>query len=255
MGAFSAQPRGASAPRPNNDERPHQATTSPRAASACERRGGSGPRPPRGGGGRGGDRGADAEKGAKGSARGARGGRTLPAACPPSAPEATEAAGRGTPLPADATRGGGPRGGEGDGTRSTNLMAALQAAPALPRSARASRPRPPRYEQTLRAGDTERGGNMPRRGTTSSNRSAAAPRQRTETRDPSSTRTARVAGALVGGRAADARPTGGRWLHVPRRLCPRARAPKGGRVGSPRDPPHGKRPGRTREGRGSGASA
>ena len=63
------------------------------------------PAPQEGEGDRGGTGAADAEKGA------------WRAHCASRAPEA---AGRGTPLPADAARGGDPARGEGDGTRSTN---------------------------------------------------------------------------------------------------------------------------------------
>ena len=197
-----------------------------------------------------GDAGGTGARTRKREQRGARGEHAAGAPCPPPAlrapPEATEAAGRGTPLPADATRGGGPAGGRGTGRGVQTKWARAGAPPLCPAGARAGG-LPPNDREW---GRRRRGRNMPRRGQTRSNRTAAAPRQRVATRDKTSTRGARVAGALVGGRAADARPTGECRLHVPRRLCPRARAIKGGRVGSPRDPPHGKRPGQTREGRG-----
>lgn len=204
------------------------------------------PAPQEGEGERGGTGAADAGKGA----RGARGAQAAGAPCPPPAlrapPKRPKRRGGGPRRPRT-QRGAGPtRGGRGTRPETQTKNAALQAAPALPRSARAGG-LPPNDREW---GRRRRGGKMPRRGTTSSHRSAAAPRQRVATRDKTSTRGARDAGALVGGRSADARPTGERRLTVPRRLCPRARAIKGGRVGRPRDPPHGKRPGQTREGRG-----
>lgn len=82
--------------------KPHQA---PGQGAQATEGGARDPTPLEGEGERGGTGAADAEKGAW-RAHGAR--------------RAPEAAGRGTPLPADAARGGAPARGEGDATRSTN---------------------------------------------------------------------------------------------------------------------------------------
>lgn len=204
------------------------------------------PATPEGEGARGGTGAADAGKGAWGT----RGAQAAGAPCPPPArrapPKRPKRRGGGPRRPRTRRGAGVPAGGRGKRRGVQTEWARAGAPPLCPAGARAGG-LPPNDREW---GRRRRGREMPRRGKTRSHRTAAAPRQRVATLDKTSTRGARDAGALVGGRAADARPTGGRWLHVPRRLCPRARAPKGGRVGRPRDPPHGKRPGQTREGRG-----
>lgn len=200
------------------------------------------PATPEGEGARGGTGAADAGKGA----RGTRGEQAAGAPCPPPAlrapPKRPKRRGGGPRRPRTPRGAGVPAGGRGKRRGEQTKNAALQAAPAQPRRARAGG-LPPNDSEW---GRRRRGGKTPRRGKTRSHRTAAAPRRRVATRDKTSTRGARDAGALVGGRAADARPTGGRWLRIPRRLCPRARANQGGRVGRPRDPPHGKRAGQRR---------
>lgn len=197
-----------------------------------------------------GDAGGTGARTRKREQRGARGEHAAGAPCPPPAlrapPKRPKQRGGGPRCPRTPRGAGDPAGGRGTRPETQTKWARAGAPPLCPAGARAGGLPPSDSER----GRRRRGRKMPRRGTTSSNRSAAAPRQRVATRDKTSTRGARDAGALAGGRAADARPTGGRWLHVPRRLCPRARAYQGGRVGRPRDPPHGKRPGQTREGRG-----
>lgn len=200
------------------------------------------PAPQEGEGDRGGTGAADAGKGA----RGARGEHAAGAPCPPPAlrapPKRPKRRGGGPRRPRTQRGAGSPRGGRGTRRGVQTKWARAGAPPLCPAGARASG-LPPNDREW---GRRRRGRNMPRRGQTRSYRTAAAPRQRVATRDKTSTRGARDAGALDGGRAADTRPTGECRLHVPRRLCPRARAIKGGRVGRPRDPPHGKRPGQRR---------
>ena len=202
------------------------------------------PATPEGEGARGGTGAADAGKGAWGT----RGAQAAGAPCPPPArrapPKRPKRRGGGPRRPRTRRGAGVPAGGRGKRQGVQTKWARAGAPPHCPAGARAGG-LPPNDREW---GRRRRGREMPRRGKPRSHRTAAAPRQREATRDKTSTRGARDAGALDGGRAADTRPTGECRLHVPRRLCPRARAIKGGRVGRPRDPPHGKSAG---QGRGS----
>lgn len=164
-----------------------------------------------------GDAGGTGARTRKREQRGARGEHAAGAPCPPPALRA--------PTKRPKQRGGGPRcprtprgagvpaGGRGKRRGVQTEWARAGAPPLCPAGARAGG-LPPNDREW---GRRRRGREMPRRGKTRSYRTAAAPRQRVATRDKTSTRGARDAGARAGGRAADARPTGECRLHVPRR--------------------------------------